>query len=271
MSTFSINSKTMHYLDKGEGPVLIFGHSYLWDNEMWAPQIEVLSEHYRCIVPDLWSHGQSDAAPGNTRNLTDYAKDVLSLIDHLKIETFSLIGLSVGGMWAAELTLLAAERVESLVLMDTFVGLEPEVTHSKYIAMLDIISELQKVPEVIIEQIMPMFFAGNVEQENPELLRKFHNGLQSIAGQQAIDVAQIGRMVFERRDAFDDIEKFSLPTLIMVGMQDTPRPPFESQLMQDAISGSQLVLIPDAGHISNLEQPEFVSDKLVTFLEGVYS
>lgn len=270
MNTFTIDGKTMHYLDKGEGPVLVFGHSYLWDKEMWAPQIAVLSQSYRCIVPDLWSHGQSDAAPAGTRNLRDYAKNVLSLIDHLQIDSFSLIGLSVGGMWATELTALAPTRVESLVLMDTFVGLEPEVMHSKYFAMLDMIRDLQKVPAVMIEQITPMFFAHNALQTHPELVAKFSNGLATIAGQQAVDITQIGRMVFARRDAFDDLEKFALPTLIMVGAQDIPRPPYEAQLMQDAISASQLVVIPDAGHISNLEQPEFVTDKLVSFLEGVY-
>ena len=108
MNTFTINSKIMHYLDIGEGPVLVFGHSYLWDSEMWEPQIDVLSKQYRCIVPDLWAHGQSDAAPAKTRTLKDYACDVMSLIDdHLEIDTFSLIGLSVGGMWGAELTALA--------------------------------------------------------------------------------------------------------------------------------------------------------------------
>ena len=270
MNTFTIDGKTMHYLDKGQGPVLVFGHSYLWDKEMWAPQIAVLSQHYRCIVPDLWSHGQSDAAPAGTRNLSDYAQDVLSLIDHLQIDSFSLIGLSVGGMWATELTALVPARVKSLVIMDTFVGLEPQVSHSKYFAMLDMIRDLQKVPEVLIEQITPMFFARNAQQENPELVANFSKSLAEICGQHAVDITQIGRMIFGRRDAFEELEKFALPTLIMVGAEDMPRPPYEAQLMQDAITGSQLVVVPDAGHISNLEQPEFVTDKLVSFLEGVY-
>ncbi|WP_028866253.1 alpha/beta fold hydrolase [Psychromonas aquimarina] len=270
MSTFSVNSKTMHYLDKGQGPVLLFGHSYLWDSEMWAPQVEALSKHYRCIVPDLWSHGQSDAAPGETRNLADYAQDLLSLMDHLEIDTFSVIGLSVGGMWGAELTLSAPERVKALVLMDTFIGLEPQVTHHKYFAMLDMISSVRQVPEPLIEQITPLFFARDVEQENPQLVNRFKKGLQGITGQQAVDVAQIGRMVFGRRDLFDEVEKLTLPTLIMTGMQDIPRPPLEAQLMQDAICGSRLMLIPDAGHISNLEQPEFVTEKLSEFLQSVY-
>ncbi|MGF1760990.1 alpha/beta hydrolase [Photobacterium sagamiensis] len=271
MKTFTIDSKTMNYMDKGEGPVLVFGHSYLWDSEMWAPQVEVLSKQYRCIVPDLWSHGQSDAAPAKTRNLRDYAQDVLSLMDHLNIDTFSLVGLSVGGMWGTELTVLAPSRVKSLVLMDTFVGFEPEVMHKKYFDMMDAIAAAQQVPAPMVDAITPMFFARNAEQENPELVAKFRSHLASITGQHAVNVTQIGRMVFGRRDAFDDIENFALPTLIMVGAQDTPRPPLEAQLMQDAITGSELVIVPDAGHISNLEQPEFVTKKLVSFFDKVYA
>lgn len=79
-------------------------------------------------------------------NLKDYAQHMLALMDHLQIEYFSVIGLSVGGMWGAELALLAPKRVQSLVMMDTFVGLEPEVTHKKYFTMLDTIAQLQAVP-----------------------------------------------------------------------------------------------------------------------------
>ena len=271
MSTFTTHSQTMHYLDKGEGPVLVFGHSFLWDSQMWAPQIEVLSQHYRCIVPDFWSHGQSDATPTTTNNLTDYANDILALMDYLNVEQFSIIGLSVGGMWATELTVLAPQRVKSLVLMDTFVGLEPEIMHSKYFAMLDILEQQQHAPESLIQQIIPMFFSKNVTQDNPQLITQCRQNLEMINGEQAKDIAKIGRMVFGRRDAFDDLEKFALPALIMVGMQDYPRPPLESQLMHDALSGSELLVIPDAGHIANLEQPQRVTEKLVSFLNQVYS
>jgi pimeloyl-ACP methyl ester carboxylesterase len=51
MQTFAIDGQQMTYRDQGTGPVLVFGHSYLWDSAMWAPQIAVLSQHYRCIVP----------------------------------------------------------------------------------------------------------------------------------------------------------------------------------------------------------------------------
>lgn len=174
MNKFEIEGQQLAYLDKGDGPVLLFGHSYLWDSQMWAPQIEVLSQSYRCIVPDLWAHGESEAAPASTESLVDYAQHMLALMDHLDIEEFSVVGLSVGGMWGgAELTAQAPQRVKSLVLMDTFIGWEPEVTYKKYFSMLDTISQVQAVPAPIIEAVVPLFFANNAEQVNPELVAAF--------------------------------------------------------------------------------------------------
>jgi len=266
MATFTRHNHSMHYLDVGQGPVLLFGHSYLWDSQMWAPQIEALSQSYRCIVPDLWAHGLSDALPNQTRSLQDYAEDLLALMDHLEIDQFNIVGLSVGGMWGAELTALAPSRVKSLVIMDSFVGLEPEITHQRYFGMLDAISAAQSVPAPIAEAVVPLFFANNAAQDNPALVAGFSEYLAGLAGQRAVDVASMGKVVFGRRDQFEALEKFALPVLIMVGDQDKPRPVFESHLMQDAITGSELVVIPNAGHISNLEQPEFVTEKLTAFL-----
>ncbi|CAH0536361.1 alpha/beta fold hydrolase [Vibrio marisflavi] len=266
MNKFSIDGKELAYLDKGEGPVVLLGHSYLWDHKMWQPQIEALSENYRCIVPDLWAHGQSAYAPERVRSLKDIAADMLALMNHLDVEQFSVVGLSVGGMWGAELTLLAPERVKSLVMMDTFVGLEPEITHQKYFSMLDTIANVQMVPEPILEAVVPMFFAKNGAEKSPELVASFAKHLSSITGEQAVEVARIGRMIFGRRDMIEDIEKFALPVLIAVGQEDIPRPVMESYLMQDCITESQLVEIPQAGHISNLEQPDIVTSMLKEFL-----
>jgi pimeloyl-ACP methyl ester carboxylesterase len=266
MKQFTIDGQVMAYQDVGEGPVILFGHSYLWDSQMWQPQIDALSQHYRCIVPDLWAHGESQAAPASMGNLTDYAKHLLALMDDLGIETFSIVGLSVGGMWGSELTALAPARVKSLVLMDTFVGLEPEVAHAKYFSMLATIAELKMVPAPIVEAVVPLFFASNATQDNPELVASFEAKLAALSGEQAEQVARIGRMVFGRRDLCDDIEKFALPTLIAVGAEDKPRPVLESYLMNDLITGSSINVIPSAGHISNLEQSEYVTAMLSEFL-----
>ncbi|MDW6001819.1 alpha/beta fold hydrolase [Vibrio mangrovi] len=268
MQSFTLGGKSMCYSDVGTGEVLVFGHSYLWDSQMWQPQIEALCQNYRCIIPDLWAHGQSDSAPESMHTLRDYAGHILALMDHLGIESFSVIGLSVGGMWGAELALLAPERMKALVMMDTFIGLEPEITHAKYFAMLDAVIATQSFPKPIIEQVVPMFFSDRTLQRSPEedFVAAFRTFLTETGGQQAADIGQIGRIVFDRRDLFDDVEKLNLPVLIMVGEDDKPRPVLESQLMLDAISGSRLVVVPQAGHISNLEQPGFVTQALSDFL-----
>lgn len=266
MKQFTIDGRTMAYQDIGQGPVVLFGHSYLWDSQMWQPQIEALSKSYRCIVPDLWAHGESDAAPASMSNLADYAQHLLALMDSLDIDQFSIVGLSVGGMWGAELTALAPARVKSLVLMDTFLGLEPEVAHAKYFSMLATISEVQTVPAPIVEAVVPLFFANNARQVNAPLVSQFEAHLTSLEGERAVEVARIGRMVFGRRDLCDEIEKFALPTLIAVGAEDKPRPVLESYLMNDLISGSSINVIPAAGHISNLEQADYVTAMLSEFL-----
>ncbi|MGY3568722.1 alpha/beta fold hydrolase [Vibrio paucivorans] len=268
--TFSIDGQTMHYLDQGDGPVLLFGHSYLWDSAMWAPQVEALSQSYRCIVPDLWAHGSSEAAPATTRSLRDYASHMVALMDHLSIEEFSIVGLSVGGMWGGEVALQVPQRVKSLVLMDTFLGLEPEVTHQKYFGMLDAVTAAKQFPQPIVDAVVPLFFAQHAAQDTPELVEKFSNSLTQVSGERAEEVARVGRMVFGRRDLMEESEKFALPVLITVGQEDKPRPVLESYLMNDAITGSQLVQIPKAGHISNLEQPELVTKMLQEFFATVY-
>lgn len=266
MQSFTIDGQQMQYLDQGLGEVILFGHSYLWDHRMWAPQVEVLSQHYRCIVPELWAHGGSQAAPAAMTCLQDYARHLLALMDHLGIERFAIVGLSVGGMWGAELALLAPERVRALVMMDTFVGAEPQPTHARYFQMLDAITQLQAVPPAIVDAVVPMFFARDTAQTNPELVQSFRASLSALSGAQAVEVARIGRMIFGRRDMLDELAQLAMPVLIAVGEQDIPRPVAEAELMQSRIAGSELAVIEGAGHISNLEQAEWVAGVLGRFL-----
>ena len=75
-----IAGRRMAYLDEGQGPVLLFGHSYLWDSAMWAPQVEALKGSYRCIVPELWGHGDSDSLPEGPCSLETLARDHLARV-----------------------------------------------------------------------------------------------------------------------------------------------------------------------------------------------
>ncbi|WP_259766239.1 alpha/beta fold hydrolase, partial [Pseudomonas protegens] len=146
----TLDGQPLHYLDQGQGPVVFLAGSYLWDTSMWAPQIEALSTQYRVIAVDLWGHGQSGPLPQGTASLDDVARQMLALLDHLQIERVTLVGLSVGGMWGARMALAAPQRIDGLVLMDTYLGAEPEPTRQYYFSLFQQIEDSGLIAEPLL-------------------------------------------------------------------------------------------------------------------------
>lgn len=263
---FEIDGSTLNVLDVGAGPAVLLGSSFLWDAEMWRPQIEALSSRFRLIVPELWGHGGSGPLPVGVRDLRDLARQHLELLDRLGVEKCAIVGLSVGGMWGAELALMAPERVSALVLMDTSLAAEPEATRTRYFAMLGAIEALGALPDPVREAAAPLFFSPQVKSRRPELLAAFDAKLRAWDRQRLVDsVAPLGRLIFGRRDALDDLASLSMPTLVMTGADDVARTLAEGRDMAERI-GCPFQEIPDAGHISTLEAPQFVNQALATFL-----
>ncbi|QUJ70078.1 alpha/beta hydrolase (plasmid) [Photobacterium sp. GJ3] len=253
------------YLDIGQGPALVLGHPLMWDSAMWRHQLAELSQHFRCIVPDFWGHGDSDPAPGATATLADYAASVLALLDHLKIQQFGLVGHGLGSSWAIECCVQAPGRVKALVLMNSFAGLEPEVVNLKYQAMLRDADESQAFRPASVESFTALQFGQHTLANSPELIEDFRQRLGAIQGKQAQALAQAGRMWFGRRDSFEDAEKLALPCLLIAGAEDKIRSVLESYLMLDGMTGSQLHLIEGAGHLCPLEKPGLVTEHLMNF------
>jgi pimeloyl-ACP methyl ester carboxylesterase len=261
-----IDGSRLNVIDVGAGPPVVLGSSYLWDAQMWAPQIEALSGRFRLIVPELWGHGGSGPMPAGTASLRDVARQHLAMLDQLGVEKCAIVGLSIGGMWGAELALMAPERVSALVLMGTSLAAEPEVTRKRYFTMLDAIAALGVIPEVVRTQAAPLFFSPKVATRAPELLPAFDARLAAWDPQRLADsVVPLGRHIFGRRDALDELSQLTMATLVMTGADDLARPPVEGRAMAERI-GCPFQEIPDAGHISTLEAPDFVNQSLATFL-----
>ncbi len=260
-----IAGRRMAYLDEGQGPVLLFGHSYLWDSAMWAPQIEALKGSYRCIVPELWGHGDSDVLPEGACTLATLARDHLALLDALGIEECVLVGLSIGGMWGVELAHMAPDRIKGLVLMDSFVGLEPQITCERYLGMLAAIEQLGTIPAPIIEQVAPIFFAN---QPDAALLAEFKERLAAWPSDKIAAMVAVGRSFVTREDRIEWMEEITVPALVMTGCEDKARPVLEGYLMAEVL-GCTFKEIPAAGHISSMENPAFVNQALGEFLTAL--
>ncbi|WP_411389449.1 alpha/beta fold hydrolase [Pseudomonas sp. MPB23] len=261
-----IDGQPLHYVDQGTGPVVLLGQSYLWDRDMWEPQISALSKYYRVIVPELWGHGESGQMPEQNASLDDLARQALLLLNHLAIDKINLVGLSVGGMWGARLALKVPGRINSLVLMDTYLGAEPDATREYYFSLLKTIEDMGYFPENLLDIVAPIFFRPGIDRESA-LYKNFRHSLTRFSTERLRDsIVPLGRHTFGRSDILNQLPHLNAgTTLVMCGEEDQPRPPAEAKEMAELI-GCPLVLIPDAGHICSRENPEFVNGALLTFL-----
>lgn len=258
------NKISLNYIDVGSGFPLLLGHSYLFSREMWSTLLPTLARHYRLIVPDLWGHGESPELPETHYCLSDIADDHLSLMDELGIAEFGILGLSVAGMWGAELAALYPERVKLLVLMDTFLGAEPPERKKHYFSLLDEIYISGAIPEQFIEYVVGQFYSDAVSDEL-FLLLKHH--LQTITPERyRQSIVPLGKIIFGRKNNLLLLEKIKCPTLIITGEQDKPRPPEEGDVMAKILRCKH-VIVPFAGHISVHENPEYILNALFHFLQ----
>ena len=266
MPFFTIDGQALHYIDQGMGPAVLLAGSYLWDQAMWAPQIAALSQQYRVIAPDLWGHGQSGPLPDGTASLDDIARQALALLDHLDIDRVTLVGLSVGGMWGARLALSVPQRINGLVLMDTYVGVEPEPTRQYYFTLFKQIEDTGVISPQLLDIVVPIFFRPGIDPQSA-LYQGFRASLAALPADRLREsIVPMGRITFGRDDLLPRLGELNAgATLVMCGDQDKPRPPSEAKEMAELI-GCPCVLVPEAGHISNLENPQFVTKALLEFL-----
>ncbi|MBC7225817.1 MAG: alpha/beta fold hydrolase [Thermoflexales bacterium] len=268
MPHISIQGHQLFYEDRGNGFPLLFGHSYLWDGAMWEPQVAALSARYRCIVPDLWGHGRSDPPPQTPYSIEALAEDFWTLTRSLGLERFAVIGLSVGGMWGIQMALIHPEAVAALVVMDSYVGPEPEENRLRYFGMMDMVEKAGMIPPPIREAVLPLFFSSVTLQQKPDLPARFQSALASIPSDRIPGILTIGRAIFGRSSLLEQLPGLNVPTLIIVGADDRSRPPHEAEEMARRIPGARLEVIPQAGHISNLEQPDRVTALIREFLKA---
>lgn len=169
-------------------------------------------------------------------------------------------------MWGAQLALEHPERVDRLVLMDTFLGAEPEETRLKYFGLLDAASAAGVFPDSLLDVVVPLFFHAGGETV-PDVREDFRASLKASSAERIRDsLDPMGRVIFGRPDLLSAIANLASDrTIVLCGDQDIPRPPEESNLMARIIS-CLAAQIPGAGHISSLENPQVVTDFLINWL-----
>ncbi|MCH9753751.1 MAG: alpha/beta hydrolase [Alphaproteobacteria bacterium] len=268
MAIFQIRNVKMNYVfhNNGKNSTVLLGHSYLFDNEMWIPQVQALSQHYNIVIPDLWGHGGSDSIDTKKYSINDLAKDYAALMENLGISRYHVVGLSVGGMWGAHLALNHPDKVRSLVLMDTDLHEESPEAQEQYFGLLNKLESDGTILDSMATQITTFFHAPGADKR---IVQYITSKISSLKDENIECIVGLGKIIFSRESILDRLHELKMPVMVAVGDQDGPRPPFESQRMHKHIEGSEYYEIPNAGHLSNIESPVHTDRMLVNFLAGV--
>jgi pimeloyl-ACP methyl ester carboxylesterase len=230
---------------------------------MWEPQLGLAAHGWRVIAPHLRGFDHGPGTPP-AASVDDYAGDVIDLLDSLHITDVVLGGLSLGGYVAFALLRRAPRYVRGLILADTRPQADtPEGLEARR-KMLQLLNEKGgDGPAAVIDQMMPKLLGAATRANRPEVAAHVRQ-LALSSSPEAI--AGAVRALMTRPDSTPLLATVRQPTLIIVGAEDALTPPPLSEEMHRGIAGSELVIVPDAGHLSNLEQPAAFNSAVAAFL-----
>jgi pimeloyl-ACP methyl ester carboxylesterase len=260
-----VNHTEIFYETAGTGTPLVLIHGHPFDHTMWSPQFEAFSAQYRVITPDLRGYGKSSMPDSGPTRFEDYATDILLLLNRLKISSYHLAGLSMGGQIIMEMFRQAPAKVKTLIFADTFAGLDtPEAKQARN----DMANRLEKegMDSYANELIYKMIKPGHVSSM-PQVADHVLKMMKATSPKAA---ASALRARSERIDYLNEVlPQINVPTMVIVGRDDEFTPVAKAVEIRDSLQNCKLVIIEDAGHMPNLEQPEKFNTAVLNFLAGI--
>lgn len=252
-SALTYNNGTISYQVSGSGEPIVFIHGFSLDHRMWRPQVKFFEKNHTVITYDVRGFGQS-SLPTQTYNHSD---DLYTLLKHLGITSAHIVGLSMGGRIATNFTLAYPDMVRSLTLMDSALdGYASTVNwnvHAKKVGIAaakenwlnhDVFAETRNNPAVIaaIRPIIDDYSGWHWLHSDLEHPKNTH--------------------------ARTRLNEITVPTLIIVGEKDLSYFHDIATVYADGIKNSRKVIVPNVGHMVNMEAPDVVNELLADFIGG---
>lgn len=243
------------YKEVGQGEPLVLIHAFPTDQQLWQPQQNGLENYFHVITLDLWGFGQSTATTGQTVTMADYADEVKALLDQLHIKKAIIGGESMGGYVALAFLQKYPDHINGLILSGTqSIADNQEMQTKREASARDV---LEHGTSQFINNFMPKALSPKASEQTKLFLKNI------LTTQTATGLASALRGMAKREDTSQILANTTLPILIMAGEQDTLISPQQSYNMQALAKNSRLVIIANAGHLANLEQPEQWSHAVV--------
>ena len=264
MDMVEVDGLQIAYERVGRGPALVLLHGYVGDGPTtWRRQLDGLCDEFTVVAWDAPGAGRSSDPPERF-GLDGYADCLAGFLGKLGLDTACVVGLSFGGIVALALQRRHAASSSALVLASAYAGwagsLPPEVGEQR---LRQALALADGSPDSFVAALLPTIFSKAMQRETVDdfrrSMRAFHpRGFRAMARASAEDV----------RDVLPHIE---VPTLLVYGNRDVRAPLTVAEALQAAISGSRLVVLPDAGHVCNVEAPDEFNLAVRTFLHDTSS
>ncbi len=261
-----INGLRVSYTDDGraDSPVIIFVHGFPLNKTMWSSQVEALEKNYRVITYDIRGHGESEA--GSERfSIELFADDLFRLMDELDIKKCVLCGLSMGGYIALHAIQKSPAKFGALILCDTQCNVDTPEVKEKRMSDIDHIKK-SGLKEYAENNLKNLFMPVSLQSKKDEV-ESVKKMIREMSVQSLTDTLHA---LANRNETCEKLSKIEQPVLIIVGEEDNITPPSKGQFMQNKIKDSELKIVENAGHLSNLENAGQFNKYLNNFISSIY-
>jgi len=258
----NVNDISLNYTEVGKQKYhsLIFIHGFPFSNEMWKPQLNALPDSVHAIAYDIRGHGKSDLGDGQY-TIDLFVDDLFALLDRLAINHPILCGLSMGGYISLRAFERNPDKFAGLILCDT--KSEPDTNEDKIKRTSSIKTLKSSGVSVFTENFVKAIFWTKTFETDPETI-DFINEI--IRANPTLGICGTLLALAARTDTTRSLSSIHVPTCIIAGEYDLLTPPSVAQELHKAIAGSELHILPNAGHMSNLENTKDFNETLVAFL-----
>jgi len=243
---------------------LVLVHAFPLNARMWQPQLALAAEGWHVVAPQLRGFDVDGGGEPHAASIDDYAADVIDLLDALHVESAVVAGLSMGGYAAFALLRRAPSYVGGLILADTRAEADAAAGVEARKRMLQLIVERgSTAADAVADEMIPKLVGATTIASRPDVGAELRTLIRATPPDRIADAV---RAMMTRPDSTPLLATIHVPTLIIVGAEDTLTPPPSSESMHREIGGSELHVVPEAGHLSSWERPDAFNAIVSTFL-----
>lgn len=244
-----VDGARIFYEARGEGPPMLLLHGYPLSGALFARVREALQDQYTIITVDHRGYGLSEA-PDAPHSIEVYASDALAVLDHLKFDQAIIGGMSMGGPITLSMYQMAPERFTGMILIDTSAAAAAPPEAGLWRGVEEVIAKNGLDP--VITALLPDMLTGETRLREPAV----SDYLRKIMQDATVKAGRGGALALAERPDFTSLlGKIKVPTLILVGAEDSLYSIQVSRSMHQKIDNSSLAIVPGGSHATIFEAP----------------